>query len=75
MYEITFVYNFETHTGKPKREIEKLNGCMIKSYGVVKDSVTLFVLCDCKESFILCKTILKDKYNINPNKIKKLSKW
>lgn len=75
MYEITFAYNFEVHKGKPKREIEKLSGCIIKSYGVVKDSVTLFILCDSKESLVVCKNLIKEKFNLNPKKIKKLSKW
>ena len=75
MYEVIFAYNFEVYKGKPKRELEKLNGCKIKSYGVVKDSVTLFILCEDKNSLNLCQKIIKEKYNINPKKINKLSKW
>jgi len=72
MYEVLFAYNFEVHKGKPKRELEKLNGCKIKSYGVVKDSVTLLLLCDDKFSLSECKNMAKDKFNLNPKKIKKV---
>jgi hypothetical protein len=72
MYEVTFAYSFDLYKGNPKRDLEKLNGCIIKSYGVVKDSVTLCILVDCIETLNELKDLLKSKYKLNPKKTKKL---
>jgi hypothetical protein len=72
MYEVTFAYSFDLYKGKPKRDLEKLNGCIIKSYGVVKDSVTLCILVDSIETLNELKDLLKSKYKLNPKKTKKL---
>ena len=72
MYEVIFAYNFENLKGKPQREVEKISGCKIKCYGVIKDSVTLFILCDDEVSLTECINVFKDKFNLKAIKIKKI---
>jgi hypothetical protein len=72
MYEVIFAYNFENLKGKPQREVEKISGCKIKCYGVIKDSVTLFILCSDEFSLSKCVDVFKDKFNLKPIKIKKI---
>lgn len=65
MVKITYTYSFKELSGKPKRFIEKLNGCKIMGYGVSTDTVTLVILFDSSDSYDELSKILNQKFNLN----------
>jgi hypothetical protein len=70
MVKVTYTYSFKELSGKPKRFIEKLDGCKVTGYGVLTDTVTLVILFDSPESFTELDKLLKDKFNLKlKNKI------
>jgi hypothetical protein len=64
MVKITYTYSFNELSGKPKRFIEKLDGCKILGYGVSTDTVTLIVLFDSSESYDELNKLLNQKFKL-----------
>lgn len=51
MRQVKITYDFTKLKGKPKRTVESIEGCTIKSYGVDRDSVTLIFFTYTEEAF------------------------
>lgn len=64
MVKVTYTYSFKELSGKPKRFIEKLDGCKVMGYGVLTDTVTLVILFESEEFYNTLNKILNDKFKI-----------
>jgi hypothetical protein len=73
MQELHFIYDFTTFTGKPKRDVEKIDECKLLDYNVDKDIVTLKVICDCEATADKLKQYFAIRYEILPKLQKTIS--
>jgi len=49
MYEVHYKYSFDTFSGAPRRDVQKIPECQILKYDVLKGEVELIVQCENKE--------------------------